>query len=107
MNYDNLSSRILDALADPTRRAIVERLRGGPMAVGRIAEGLPVSRPAVSQHLKVLGEAGLVRHQIEGTRHLYALQAGGVGALREYLDTVWGDALQAFAAHVRQKENDP
>jgi DNA-binding transcriptional ArsR family regulator len=86
------------ALGDPTRRAILERLRGGPLAVGEIARDLPVSRPAVSQHLRVLKEAGLVSERREGTRRLYSLDANGLVGLRDYLDTFWSQALAAFKA---------
>ena len=84
------------ALADPSRQAIVERLRGGPLPVGRIAEGLPISRPAVSQHLRVLSDAGLLSVRAEGNRRLYALSPDGVAALRRYLDALWDDAFTAF-----------
>lgn len=87
----------LTALADPTRRAIFERLRGGPLAVGELAEGLPVSRPAVSQHLKVLEGAGLVTVSREGTRRLYRIEPRGLEPLRRYLDSFWDDVLSAFA----------
>src|SRR5262245_52413201 len=90
----------LTALADPTRRHVFERLRGGARPVGEIAAGLPVSRPAVSQHLKVLEEAGLVRHDRQGTRHLYAIDPAGLGALRRWLDRFWDEALEAFQAEV-------
>jgi len=86
------------ALADPTRRALVERLRAGPLAVAALAKGLPVSRPAVSQHLKVLAGAGLVEARAEGTRRIYALSPEGVEELRRYLDLLWTDALAGFAA---------
>lgn len=89
------------ALADPTRRALVERLRSGPCAVSALAAGLPVSRPAVSQHLKVLSDAGLVEARAEGTRRFYALSPEGVEGLRRYLDLLWTDALAAFAAAAR------
>lgn len=88
----------LAALADPTRREILERLRSGPRAVGVLAEGLPVSRPAVSQHLRVLREAGLVNEQRQGTRRMYGLEARGLVELRRYLDRFWGDVLDAFKA---------
>ncbi|MGW9028191.1 ArsR/SmtB family transcription factor [Streptomyces sp. NPDC055722] len=88
----------LSALADPTRRAIFERLVDGPKAVGQLAEGLPVSRPAVSQHLKVLREAGLVVDRAVGTRRVYQLNPAGLGALRAWLDQFWDQALAAFAA---------
>jgi DNA-binding transcriptional ArsR family regulator len=87
---------VLDALGDPTRRRILEVLRDGPRPVGEIAEGLPVSRPAVSQHLRVLKEAGLVRDRPEGTRRLYAVDPTGLAALRAYLETFWDTALAAF-----------
>ena len=86
----------MDALGDPTRRAIFERLGDGPRAVGELADGLPVSRPAVSQHLKVLKDAGLVVDRKAGTRRLYQLDPSGVGALRAYFDTFWMQALTAF-----------
>lgn len=88
----------LAALADPTRRRVFERLRDGPKPVGVIAQGLPVSRPAVSQHLKVLREAGLVDEHAEGTRRIYRIDPKGLGALRAWLDQFWGEALAAFAA---------
>ena len=86
----------LAVLADPTRRQVFERLRRGPRAVGVIAEGLPVSRPAVSQHLKVLKDAGLVEERSEGVRRIYSLRREGLMELREWLDSFWGDALDAF-----------
>jgi DNA-binding transcriptional ArsR family regulator len=86
------------ALADPTRRAVFERLRGGPLAVGEIARDLPVSRPAVSQHLRVLKEAGLVTERREGTRRLYRVDPDGLAGLRAYFDGFWTDALAAFKA---------
>ena len=88
----------ITALADPTRRAVFEQLRSGPRAVGDIARRLPVSRPAVSQHLKVLKEARLVRERREGTRRLYSVDRAGLEALRNYLDGFWGDVLDAFKA---------
>ncbi|MGW3027126.1 ArsR/SmtB family transcription factor [Streptomyces sp. NPDC001221] len=88
----------MSALADPTRRAIFERLADGPKAVGQLAEGLPVSRPAVSQHLRVLKEAGLVVDRAVGTRRLYQLNPAGLGALRAWLDRFWDQTLAAFAA---------
>ena len=86
----------MDALGDPTRRAIFERLGAGPRAVGELADELPVSRPAVSQHLKVLKDAGLVVDRAEGTRRIYQLDPQGVGALRAYFDAFWLQALTAF-----------
>jgi DNA-binding transcriptional ArsR family regulator len=90
------------ALADPTRRAIFERLAERPSAVGELADELPVSRPAVSQHLKVLKEAGLVIDEPDGTRRIYQLDPQGVDALRAYLDTFWNHALAAFRRAVEQ-----
>src|SRR5690349_1871994 len=90
------------ALADPTRRAIFERLAERPSAVGELADDLPVSRPAVSQHLKVLKEAGLVIDQPDGTRRIYQVDPQGVDALRAYLDTFWNHALAAFKHAVEQ-----
>ena len=87
----------LAVLADPTRRRVFERLRGGPRPVNVIAQGLPVSRPAVSQHLKVLKDAGLVEERSEGVRRIYSLRREGLIELREWLDSFWGDALDAFA----------
>lgn len=98
---------ILAALSDPTRRAIVARLRGGALPVGTLADGLPVSRPAVSQHLRVLAEAGLLDVEQSGTRRLYQLSPDGVAALRSYIDGLWDDALTGFLAasqdHARKK----
>lgn len=97
-------SLVLDALADPTRFEIVSRLRHGPRSVGAIANGLPVSRPAVSIHLRVLAEAGLVTHRREGRRNFYALRPQTLAELRAWLDGLWGDALTAFAAYVDAME---
>ena len=88
----------MDALGDGTRRLILERLRGGPRAVGELAAGLPVSRPAVSQHLRVLKEAGLVTERRNGTRRIYRLDPDGLGELRDYFDDFWSEALAAFKA---------
>ena len=93
----------LQALADPTRRTIFERLREGPRAVGEIAAGLPVSRPAVSQHLRVLREADLVREQRQGTRNLYSVAPEGLADLREYLDGFWEDVLTTFKKAAEQE----
>ena len=92
------------ALADPTRHAIFERLKAGPLAVGELAAGLPVSRPAVSQHLKVLREAGLVSERKRGTRRVYRIEPQGVWALRERIDRLWEDALEAFRIAVEREE---
>jgi DNA-binding transcriptional ArsR family regulator len=86
----------LDALGDSTRRAILERLLDGPLAVVDIARKLPVSRPAVSQHLKVLKDAGLVTDRAEGTRRLYAIDRAGLAAVRDYFDRFWDKALDEF-----------
>ena len=88
----------LDALGDPTRRQVFELLRSGPRSVGELAEELPVSRPAVSQHLRVLEDAGLVVHTKAGTRHLYELDSAGVGVLRDWVDGFWSEALARFKA---------
>src|SRR3954469_21824768 len=92
----NAAAPALTALGDPTRRAIFESLAGGPLSVGELAAELPVSRPAVSQHLKVLKEAGLVSDRAEGTRRLYRVDPGGVAAMRDYFDQLWNQALLAF-----------
>ena len=92
--------KALSALADPTRRRVFERLRAGPKAVGAIARGMPVSRPAVSQHLKALKEAGLVADRPEGTRRVYFIDPHGLGSLRRWLDQFWDEALAAFQAEV-------
>jgi len=88
----------LDALGDRTRRHVFELLRSGPLSVGELADGLPVSRPAVSQHLRVLQEAGLVTHRRQGTRNVYELDAAGVRLLREWVDGFWSEALTRFKA---------
>jgi DNA-binding transcriptional ArsR family regulator len=96
------AGRVFAALHDPTRRAVLERLRHGPRAVGEIAHGLPVTRPAVSQHLKVLKEAGLVDDRAEGTRRIYQIDPKGLGAIRAWLDQFWDSALSAFAEEVER-----
>ena len=96
------ADRVFSALTDPTRRAVFERLRHGPRAVGEIARGLPVSRPAVSQHLKVLKEAGLVDDRSEGTRRIYQIDPKGLGAMRAWLDQFGDSALNAFAAEIER-----
>ena len=98
----NVSSK-LAVLADPTRRAIFERLGNGPSAVGALAEHLPVSRPAVSQHLKALKEAGLVTDQAEGTRRVYRIDPAGLGQIRAWLDGFWDQVLQSFAQEIDRK----
>jgi DNA-binding transcriptional ArsR family regulator len=94
------------ALGDPTRRAIFERLADRPRAVGELASELPVSRPAVSQHLKVLKDARLVVDRPEGNRRIYQLDPGGVGALRAELDRFWSKALAAYKAAVEQSTEE-
>jgi DNA-binding transcriptional ArsR family regulator len=91
------------ALADPTRRAIFERLARGPRAVGELAGEFPVSRPAVSQHLRVLKDAGLVSDRRDGNRRVYAVDPRGVEGMRAYFDTFWSDALAAFQRAAERK----
>jgi len=92
----------LAALSDPTRRAVFELLAEGPTPVGQLAALLPVSRPAVSQHLRVLKDAGLVRDDAVGTRRLYRIDPAGLAAIRAYLDRFWDRALTDFKAYVEQ-----
>jgi DNA-binding transcriptional ArsR family regulator len=92
------AAAVLDALGDPTRRLILERLLEGPLAVGVLSDRLPVSRPAVSQHLKVLKEAELVVESAAGTRRLYRINPSGLDVLRGYLDRFWSTTLENFAA---------
>ena len=94
---------VLDALGDRTRRQIVQVLRGGPVAVGELAERLPVSRPAISQHLKVLQACQLVAYEPVGTRHLYRLDPAGVRELRAWLDDFWEGALGQFARYAAEQ----
>ncbi len=94
------------ALADPTRRTIFECLAKKPSAVGELARGLPVSRPAVSQHLKVLKEAGLVHETAEGTRHIYRLDPRGIAAMRDWLDAHWTSAMEAFREFADRQQHD-
>ena len=95
-------ARVLDALGDPTRREIFELLRNGPKAVGEIARHVPVSRPAVSQHLRVLKDAGLVSDRQEGTRRVYSIDPAGLEEAREWLDRMWDRALAAFREAAEQ-----
>jgi len=99
MSY-NVPDTLFTALSDPTRREIFERLARHPSSVGALAETLPVSRPAVSQHLKVLNDAGLVVVRAEGTRRIYAVRPEGLGALRRWLDGFWDEVLISFAAEI-------
>jgi len=94
----------LSALSDPTRRAVFERLRAGPASVQQIAAGLPVSRPAVSQHLKALRDAGLVRDEPRGTARIYSIHTPGLRELRDWLDGFWDDALDAFKTYAEKPE---
>ncbi len=96
-------SRAFAALADSTRREIFERLAGRPSAVGELANELPVSRPAVSQHLKALKEAGLVVDRAIGTRRVYEIDPNGLGELRAWLDRFWGETLEAFKKEVERE----
>ena len=97
--------RALAALADPTRRIVFERLARGPQAVGELAGGLPVSRPAVSQHLAVLKSAGLVVDRADGTRRVYQIDPAGLGPLRAWLDRFWDSALEAFKAEAEREDS--
>jgi DNA-binding transcriptional ArsR family regulator len=101
---DRTGGSALEALGDPTRRKIFESLVAGPKSVRELADALPVSRPAVSQHLKVLKQSGLVVDRPEGTRRVYRVLPEGVAAMREYLDHMWSKALTAFAAAVEQDD---
>ncbi len=94
---------IFTALADPTRRHIFEALREQPKTVGELAAGQPVSRPAVSQHLRVLEVARLVDVEMQGNRHLYSIKRDGLEELREYLDNFWSDALTAYSAEIARR----
>jgi DNA-binding transcriptional ArsR family regulator len=92
--------KALQCLSDPTRRQVFERLRAGPQSVGALARGLPVSRPAVSQHLKVLKAAGLVTQRSEGARRVYYIDPQGLGELRQWIDRFWNDSLRSFRNEV-------
>lgn len=92
-----------DALGDATRRAILARLQRGALSVGKLAEEFPVSRPAISQHLRVLKEAKLVTARVDGTRRLYTVDPAGIVAMRKYFDQFWGQALSAFKSKVEEK----
>lgn len=96
----------LTALADPTRRTVFETLREGPRSVGELARGLPVSRPAVSQHLRVLKRAGLVRERHVGTRNYYSVDGEGLVELRDYFERFWDDALAAFKDAAEREEGE-
>jgi DNA-binding transcriptional ArsR family regulator len=96
----------LTALADPTRRSVFETLREGPRSVGDLARGLPVSRPAVSQHLRVLKRAGLVRERRVGTRNFYSVDGDGLAELRDYFEGFWDEALAAFKEAAEREEGE-
>ncbi|HVE97833.1 MAG TPA: metalloregulator ArsR/SmtB family transcription factor [Mycobacteriales bacterium] len=96
MSYES----VLDALGDGTRRRLVEQLRGGPRSVTELAAAFPVSRPAISKHLRVLSECGLVTHETSGTRNLYRLDPRGLAELRRWTEQFWDDVLGSFADHV-------
>jgi DNA-binding transcriptional ArsR family regulator len=106
MRNQPVADAVFDALGDPMRRRIVETLRDGPMAVGALALRLPVGRPAVSKHLRVLEGAGVVEHHSVGTRNLYALAPEGLAPLQRWLVEMWDTALAAFAAHVSASEGE-
>jgi DNA-binding transcriptional ArsR family regulator len=106
MTYQVATLDALDALGDPTRRAIFERLADRPRAVGELARELPVSRPAVSQHLRVLKGAGLVLDRAEGNRRVYRIDLAGVDALRAYLDGFWNRALTSFKETVEREQQE-
>jgi DNA-binding transcriptional ArsR family regulator len=107
MAYSTGAAEALDALGDPTRRRVLELLRDGPRAVGEVAADLPVSRPAVSQHLRVLKGAGLVSERRDGTRHLYRIDPAGLAALRTYLESFWDDALASFRTVAEREGSRP
>jgi DNA-binding transcriptional ArsR family regulator len=96
----------IQALGDPTRRTVFERLREGPRSVGDLASGLPVSRPAVSQHLRVLKDAGLVRERRVGTRNFYSVDGAGLAELRDYFEAFWEEALASFKEVVEREEGE-
>jgi DNA-binding transcriptional ArsR family regulator len=100
------NARAFAALADPTRREVFERLAEGPKAVGELAAGLPVSRPAVSQHLKVLKEAGLVTDEPDGARRVYQIDPQGLGQMRAWLDRFWDAALMAFKDEAEREDEE-
>jgi DNA-binding transcriptional ArsR family regulator len=97
----------LTVLADPTRRQVFERLRSGPRSPGMLAAGMPVSRPAISQHLKALKAAGLVEDRNEGARRIYSIRREGLAELRDWLDSFWGDALSAFKIEAEKQGDRP
>lgn len=98
--------RQLEAIGDPTRRAILAQLRKGPAAVGKLARSFPVSRPAISQHLRILKEANLVTDRADGTRRVYELNPAAFASLREYFDEFWGVALISFKRRVENRNRE-
>jgi DNA-binding transcriptional ArsR family regulator len=104
---DPSAAKVFDALGDPTRRRIVEELRSGPLPVGVLARRLPVRRPAVSKHLRVLEGAGVVEHETVGTRNLYVLAPDGLAAAQRWLVEAWDDVLAAFSRHAGALEQAP
>src|SRR3954462_2128768 len=100
------NAKAFAALADPTRREVFERLSRGPRAVGELAQDMPVSRPAVSQHLKVLKEAGLVTDRPDGARRVYQIDPKGLGQIRAWVDRFWDDALARFQAEVERDDHE-
>jgi len=101
------AEQVFDALGEPVRRRILELLRDGPTPVGKLAEQLPVGRPAVSKHLRVLSNAGLITRRSVGTRNLYALAPGGLAAAQQWLVQTWDTVLAAYASQVSQGERRP
>jgi DNA-binding transcriptional ArsR family regulator len=99
---DDDADRVLDAVGEPMRRVLLRRLRGGPRPVADLARDLPVTRPAVSQHLKVLRDAGLVTFERTGTRNVYRLRPEGLAPLRSWVEDLWGTALAAYAAEAER-----
>ena len=95
--------QVLHALGDPSRRLVFDRLRNGPSSVTALADGLPISRPAVSQHLKILKEAGLVCDQAQGARRVYCIDRAGLAVLKDWLDGVWEGAWDSYQAEIQQQ----
>lgn len=106
MSNQSAAEAAFDALGHPTRRRMLEVLRDGERPVGDLADALPIGRPAVSKHLKVLEGAGLVEHKSVGTRNLYAVAAGGLAPLQKWLTDTWDETLAAFAAYVEESADD-
>ncbi|MEZ5279151.1 MAG: metalloregulator ArsR/SmtB family transcription factor [Acidimicrobiales bacterium] len=96
----------LQAIGNPTRRRVLELLRSGERTVGELTEEMPITQGAVSQHLKVLKDAGIVQVRSEGTRHLYSVDLGGLGEIRAWVDSFWDDVLDAFVRHAEQPDSE-